>query len=147
MRPAASKAETWAMGKPVALEARAEEREVRGLISITTMRPVCGSWANWTLVPPITPIASTMAWACRSNSFWRAGSMVSIGATQRESPVWVPMGSTFSMKQTVIIWFLASRITSSSNSSQPITDSSTRICPIRLAVIPRLATACNSSVL
>ena len=30
------------MGKPVALEARAEEREVRGLISMTTTRPVFG---------------------------------------------------------------------------------------------------------
>ncbi len=34
------------MGKPVALEARAEERDVRGLISITTTRPVSGSCAN-----------------------------------------------------------------------------------------------------
>ena len=42
------------MGKPVALEARAEEREVRGLISMTTTRPVLGSWANWMLVPPMT---------------------------------------------------------------------------------------------
>ncbi len=49
------------MGKPVALEARAEEREVRGLISITTTRPVLGSWANWMLVPPMTPMASTMS--------------------------------------------------------------------------------------
>ncbi len=33
--------------------------------------------------------------------------------------MWTPMASTFSMKQTVIIWFLASRTTSSSSSSQP----------------------------
>jgi len=33
-------------GKPVALEARAEEREVRGFISMTTTRSVFGSWAN-----------------------------------------------------------------------------------------------------
>jgi len=39
-------ADTRAMGKPVALEARAEEREVLGLISITTMRSLTGSWAN-----------------------------------------------------------------------------------------------------
>jgi len=50
-----------AMGKPVALEARAEDREVRGLISMTNTRPVFGSWANWTLVPPMTSMASTMA--------------------------------------------------------------------------------------
>ncbi len=48
------------MGKPVALEARAEEREVRGLISMTTTRPVFGSCANWMLVPPITWMASTI---------------------------------------------------------------------------------------
>jgi hypothetical protein len=48
------------MGKPVAFEARAEEREVRGLISMTTTRPVLGSWANWILVPPITRMASTI---------------------------------------------------------------------------------------
>ena len=38
----------------------AEDREVLGLISITTIRPETGSWANCTLVPPITWIASTM---------------------------------------------------------------------------------------
>ncbi|OPY85002.1 MAG: hypothetical protein A4E71_02347 [Smithella sp. PtaU1.Bin162] len=38
--------EISAMGKPVALEASAEEREVRGLISMTTIRSVFGSWAN-----------------------------------------------------------------------------------------------------
>ena len=47
-------AEISAMGKPVALEARAEEREVLGLISMTTIRSLTGSWANWTLVPPMT---------------------------------------------------------------------------------------------
>ena len=57
--PPASLAETSAMGKPVALEARAEERLVRGLISMMTTRPVLGSWANWMLVPPMTLIAST----------------------------------------------------------------------------------------
>ena len=73
--------------------------------------------------------------------------MVSIGAVQKESPVWTPIASTFSMKHTVIIWFLASRTTSSSSSSHPRTDSSTRICPMRLAAIPRLATARSSSTL
>jgi hypothetical protein len=61
VRPPASREETKAMGKPVALEASAEEREVRGLISMTTTRPVLGSWANWMFVPPMTWMASTMA--------------------------------------------------------------------------------------
>jgi hypothetical protein len=54
-------AETSAIGKPVALEASADERDVRGLISMTTTRPVFGSWANWTFVPPMTSMASTMS--------------------------------------------------------------------------------------
>ena len=36
----------FAMGKPVALDARAEERETRGFISITIMRPLSGLTAN-----------------------------------------------------------------------------------------------------
>ncbi len=61
VRPPASIEETMAMGNPVALEARAEERDVRGLISMTATRPVFGSWANWMLVPPMTWMASTMS--------------------------------------------------------------------------------------
>ena len=54
VRPAANMAETSAIGKPVALEASAEERDVRGLISMTIILSVTGSCANCTLVPPIT---------------------------------------------------------------------------------------------
>jgi hypothetical protein len=46
VKPPANLADTNAMGNPVALEAKADEREVLGLISITTTRPVLGSWAN-----------------------------------------------------------------------------------------------------
>ena len=59
--PPASIAEISAIGKPVAFDASAEERDVRGLISMTTTRPVLGSWANWMFVPPMTWIASTMS--------------------------------------------------------------------------------------
>ena len=46
------------MGKPVAFEASAEERETRGFISMTIMRPVLGSVANWMFEPPVsTPIS------------------------------------------------------------------------------------------
>ena len=65
---------------------------------------------------------------------------VSIGAVQYESPVCTPMASTFSIKQTVIIWFFESLTTSSSSSSQPKTDSSIRTCPTKLAEIPLLTT-------
>jgi len=71
--------------------------------------------------------------------------MVSMGAVQKKSPVCTPMASTFSLKHTVIIWFLASRTTSSSNSSQPRTDSSTRIWPTMLAASPRAAMVRSSS--
>ncbi len=73
--------------------------------------------------------------------------MVSIGAAQNESPVCTPIGSMFSMKQTVIIWFLLSRMISSSSSSQPSTDSSISTWPIRLAARPRPATVRSSSTL
>jgi hypothetical protein len=44
------------MGKPVALLASAEERETRGFISITTMRPSSGRTANWILAPPASTL-------------------------------------------------------------------------------------------
>ncbi len=40
----------------------AEDRETRGFISMTTIRPVFGSIANWTLEPPVsTPISRRTA--------------------------------------------------------------------------------------
>ena len=113
------------MGKPVALLARAEERETRGFISMATMRPVCGCTANWMFEPPVsTPTrrmmaieASRMGWYCLSVSVWA-------GATVMESPVCTPIGSKFSMEQMMTTLSLRSRITSSSNSFQPMTASS-----------------------
>ena len=86
--PTASFAAIFAMGKPVAFEASADERETRGFISITTIRPSRGSTANWMFDPPVsTPIslmqameASRIAWYSRSVSVWA-------GATVMESPV------------------------------------------------------------
>ncbi len=80
--PLASLAETRAIGKPVALEASAEERDVRGLISMMTTRPVFGSCANWTLVPPMTPIFSTMRKASRRRRSSSFLSIVRNGAAQ-----------------------------------------------------------------
>ena len=61
-RPACSRPRAWLRpwrsGNPVAFDARAELRDTRGFISITTIRPVAGSSANWTLEPPVsTPIS------------------------------------------------------------------------------------------
>ncbi len=56
--PTANLAAILAIGKPVALEARAELRETRGFISITTISPVSGLTPNWMLEPPVsTPIS------------------------------------------------------------------------------------------
>ena len=58
-----------------------------------------------------------MAWYSRSVS-------VCAGATVIESPVCTPMGSKFSIEQMMMTLSLVSRITSSSNSFHPSTDSS-----------------------
>ena len=145
--PAASLAETSAIGKPVAFEASAEEREVRGLISMMTTRPVLGSCANCTFVPPMTPMASTILKAIFVRRSISSGAMVSMGAAQKESPVCTPTGSMFSMVQTQTIWFFASRTTSISSSSQPLMDSSTRIWCVIERSRPLRAMASSSSML
>ena len=56
--PTATLVPIRAMGKPVALEASADERDTRGFISITSCSPVVGLTANWMLQPPAaTPIS------------------------------------------------------------------------------------------
>ena len=51
-----------AIGKPVAFEASADERETRGFISMTIIRPSFGLTANWTFEPPVsTPISRMIA--------------------------------------------------------------------------------------
>ena len=96
--------------------------------------------------PPVsTPTArmQAIAWS-RSIWYWRSVS-VCCGATVTESPVCTPIGSTFSIEQTITTLSLRSRISSSSNSPQPITDSSTRIWPIGLAAIPSVTRWRNSA--
>ncbi|OPZ77824.1 MAG: hypothetical protein BWY79_01017 [Actinobacteria bacterium ADurb.Bin444] len=77
------------------------------------------------LDPPVsTPMARMMASeASRKRWYWRSV-RVCCGATVMESPVCTPMGSIFSMEQTTITLSLRSRMTSISNSFQPITLSS-----------------------
>ena len=135
-----------AIGKPVALEASALERETRGFISMTTISSVAGLTANWTFEPPVsTPTAriTAIAWS-RSCWYWRSLSVI-CGATVTESPVWTPIGSTFSIEQTITTLSAWSRITSSSNSPQPSTDSSISTCPIGDAASPRATTRWKSS--
>ena len=134
------------MGNPVALAASAEERDTRGFISITSMRPSRGLTANWMFDPPVsTPISRMMARAASRMRWYSLSVRVWAGATVMESPVWTPMGSKFSMEQMMTTLSARSRITSSSNSFQPMTDSSTRTWPIGLCCRPHLRAASSSS--
>ena len=126
-----------AIGKPVALEASAELRETRGFISMTTTSPVSGFTANWQLLPPVsTPILRMIALEASRSSWYWASVSVSAGATVTLSPVCTPMGSMFSMEQMITTLSARSRMTSSSNSCQPTTDSSSRTCEIGLSASP-----------
>jgi len=132
------------MGNPVALEASAEERDTRGFISMTRRRPVAGSTANWTLEPPVsTPTARRQAMASRRMSWYSRSDRVWAGATVSESPVCTPIGSMFSMEQTTTALSWRSRMTSSSNSFQPSTDSSTSTPAAGEARRPAAATFCR----
>ena len=135
-----------AIGKPVALEASALDRETRGFISITTMRPSAGFTANWMLQPPVSTPTERMMPIERSRSCWYSRSVsVIAGATVIESPVCTPIGSRFSMEQTITTLSAVSRITSSSYSFQPMIDSSRSTSVVGLAASPAPAIRRRSS--
>src|ERR1700748_3837178 len=101
VQPTASLAATLAMGKPVAFEASAEERDTRGFISITTMRPSAGWRPNCTLEPPVsTPISRSTASEASRMIWYSLSVKVSAGATVMESPVCTPIGSRVSIDET-----------------------------------------------
>ena len=111
----------------MAFDASAEERDTRGFISMTTMRPSFGLMPNWTFEPPVsTPISRRMAIAASRISWYSLSVRVCAGATVMESPVWMPIGSKFSMEQTMMQLSFLSRTTSISYSFQPMSDSSMR---------------------
>ena len=133
------------MGKPVALEASAEERDTRGFISITTMRPSAGLIPNCTFDPPVsTPISRRQAMEASRIRWYSRSVRVSAGATVTLSPVWTPMASRFSMEQTMMQLSARSRTTSISNSFQPSTLSSTSTSLVMEASRPA-ATICSNS--
>ena len=144
--PTASNAAIFAMGNPVAFDARALERDTRGFISINTCRPVAGSTANWTLEPPVSTPITRSTWSAASRICWYSRSVsVCCGATVIESPVCTPIGSTFSIEHTMTPLSSPSRITSSSNSFHPAIDSSTRISVTGEISRLRAASAASSS--
>ena len=56
--PTASFAAIFAIGKPVAFDARADDLDTLGFISMTTILPSSGLTAHWTFEPPVsTPIS------------------------------------------------------------------------------------------
>ena len=136
------------MGKPVALEARAEDRDTRGFISMTTMRPSFGLTANWTFEPPVsTPISRRTAIEAVRMIWYSLSVRVRAGATVMESPVWTPIGSMFSMEQTMMQLSALSRTTSISYSFQPRTLSSISTSVVGDRSRPRSTISRNSSTL
>src|SRR5512139_3099769 len=85
--PTANFAAILAIGNPVALEARAEERETLGFISMMTIRPSSGRIANWMFDPPVSTPISRMARMAASLIRWYSLSVrVWAGATVMLSP-------------------------------------------------------------
>ncbi len=135
-----------AIGKPVALEASADDRDTRGFISMTMTRPSSGSTANWMLQPPVSTPTSRITAMPMSRRIWYSRSVsVIAGATVMESPVWTPMGSKFSMEQTTTTLSCLSRISSSSYSFQPRMDSSRSTSVVGESVRPCPAMRRSSS--
>ena len=92
---------------------------------MTTSRPVSGCTANWMLQPPVsTPTARSTAMPTSRMCWYSRSVSVIAGATVIESPVCTPIGSRFSIEQTTTTLSWRSRISSSSYSFQPSTDSS-----------------------
>ena len=135
-----------AMGNPVAFDASALERETRGFISITIIRPFSGLIANWMFDPPVSTPISRITASAASRMIWYSLSVrVIAGAMVIESPVCTPIGSKFSIEQMMTALSLVSRITSSSYSFQPSTDCSTSTSPRGLCARPQATLLSNSS--
>ena len=142
----ASLAAILAIGKPVAFDASADERDTRGFISMTTMRPSTGLIENCTLEPPVsTPISRRIAIDALRISWYSLSVSVCAGATVIESPVWMPIGSRFSIEQMMMQLSALSRTTSISYSFQPISDSSISSSLVGERSRPRLQISSNSS--
>ena len=94
---------------------------------MTTIRSESGCMANCTLDPPqSTPTALRMSMDAVLILWYCLSLRVCMGAIVMLSPVWTPIGSTFSMEHTMMALSLLSLMTSISNSFQPMSDSSKR---------------------
>ena len=90
------------------------------------------------------PSALMILMAAERSVWWSTSDSVCDGVTTIDSPVWMPIGSMFSMLQMVMHVSLASRMTSYSNSFQPRMLSSTRIWWIRDRLRP-ISAICRTS--
>ena len=134
------------MGKPVAFDANALERDTRGFISITIMRPSSGLMANCTFEPPVsTPTSRNTAKLALRMIWYSLSVSVCAGATVILSPVCTPIGSKFSMEQMMMQLSALSRTTSISYSFQPNIDSSINNSLVGEASKPRSQIVINSS--
>ena len=89
------------------------------------------------LQPPVsTPTARAVAMATSRMCWYSRSVRVMAGATVTESPVCTPIGSMFSIEQTMTTLSMRSRISSSSYSFQPRTDSSRSTSVTGLASSP-----------
>ncbi|EWS64987.1 hypothetical protein Y695_01767 [Hydrogenophaga sp. T4] len=130
----------------MALDASADERDTRGFISITTMRPSAGLMENCTLEPPVsTPISRSTASEALRRIWYSLSVRVWAGATVMESPVCTPIGSRFSIEQMMMQLSALSRTTSISYSFHPSSDSSISSSLVGEASRPRLQMVSNSS--
>src|SRR5881628_3191515 len=111
-----------------------------------TIWPSAGLIANCTFEPPVsTPISRSTAIEASRMIWYSLSVSVCAGATVIESPVCTPIGSRFSIEQTMMQLSLRSRTTSISNSFQPSTDSSISSSRVGEASSPRSQIATNSS--
>ena len=88
-----------------------------------------------------------MRMADERSIWWSRSESVCAGATTMESPVWTPIGSRFSMLQTVTHVSAASRMTSYSISFQPHKERSMSTWWIGDAASPRCAMVFKSASL
>ena len=113
---------------------------------MTIIRPVGRVDRELDVEPPVsTPISRMMAFAASRIRWYSLSVSVWTGATVMLSPVWTPIGSRFSMEQMMTTLSALSRITSSSYSFQPMTDSSISTSPTGLSSRPRVTSSVNSS--
>ncbi len=92
-----------------------------------------------------TPISRSTAIEASRNTWYSLSVSVCDGATVIESPVCTPIGSRFSIEQTMMQLSALSRTTSISNSFQPMSDSSIKSSLVGDASRPRSQMATNSS--